>query len=107
MKAAPLTLLAAALAAAPAVPAGQPPAPADLDSVSPNHPALYHAGPAGVANSAALKHSGVTKDTPNPPAGLVEKDPATGEPTGMLRNAYGVLKGVPGSGGDLSPEQRR
>src|SRR5207302_158326 len=24
------------------------------------------------------------------------KDPATGEPTGMLRNAYGVLHGVPG-----------
>jgi predicted amidohydrolase YtcJ len=83
------------------------PTKAELDSVSPNHPVLYHAGPAGVANSAALKHSGVTKDTPNPPAGLVEKDPSTGEPTGMLRNAYGVLKGVPGGGESLSPEQRR
>ena len=83
------------------------PTKAELDSVSPDHPVLYHAGPAGIANSVALKLSGVTKDTPNPSAGLVEKDPATGEPTGMLRNAYGVLKGVPGGGGDLTPEKRR
>src|SRR5439155_5166669 len=83
------------------------PTKAELDSVSPDHPVLYHAGPAGVANSRALAVSGVTKDTKNPPAGLVEKDPATGEPTGMLRNAYGVLKGVPGGGESLSPEQRR
>jgi predicted amidohydrolase YtcJ len=83
------------------------PTKAELDSVSPNHPVLYHAGPAGIVNSAALKLSGITNDTKNPPAGLVEKDPTTGEPTGMLRNAYGVLKGVPGAGGELSPEQRR
>jgi predicted amidohydrolase YtcJ len=63
------------------------PTKAELDVVSPDHPVLYHAGPAGVANSLALKMSGVTKDTPHPSAGLVEKDPATGEPTGMLRNA--------------------
>jgi predicted amidohydrolase YtcJ len=83
------------------------PTKAELDGVSPDHPVLYHAGPAGICNSVALKLSGVTKDTPNPPAGLVEKDPATGEPTGMLRNAYGVLKGVPGGGGDVPPEKRR
>src|SRR5207245_310506 len=65
------------------------PTKAELDTVSPDHPVLYHAGPAGVANSVALKLSGVTKDTPNPPAGQVVKDPKTGEPTGMLRNAYG------------------
>jgi predicted amidohydrolase YtcJ len=80
---------------------------AELDEVSPNHPVLYHAGPAGVANSFALRVSGVTKDTPNPPAGQVVKDPATGEPTGMLRNAYGVLKGVPGPADSVSPEKRR
>ncbi len=83
------------------------PTKAELDVVSPDHPVLYHAGPAGVANSLALKISGVTKDTPNPTAGLVEKDPKTGEPTGMLRNAYGVLKGVPGSGDSVSPEKKR
>jgi predicted amidohydrolase YtcJ len=68
---------------------------AELDAVAPKHPVLYHAGPAGVVNSMALKISGITKDTPDPEAGVIVKDPKTGEPTGMLRNSYGVLKGVP------------
>lgn len=83
------------------------PTKAELDEFAPSHPVLYHAGPAGITNSVGLKVSGVTKDTPNPPAGQVVKDPKTGEPTGMLRNAYGVLKGVPGAGGGLSAEKRR
>jgi len=66
---------------------------AELDAVAPKHPVLYHAGPAGICNTMALKVSGVTKETKN--SGVV-KDPKTGEPTGMLRAAYGVLKGVPG-----------
>lgn len=68
---------------------------AELDRAAPRHPVLYHAGPAGVANSLALKISKVTRDTPNPTGGVIVRDPATGEPTGMLRNAYGVLRGVP------------
>jgi predicted amidohydrolase YtcJ len=83
------------------------PTKAELDSVSPKHPVLYHAGPAGVANSVALRISGVTKDTPNPPAGQIVKDEASGEPTGMLRNAYGVLKGVPGSADNITSAKRR
>ncbi len=83
------------------------PTKAELDSVSPKYPVLYHAGPAGVANSKALEVSGVTKDTKDPPAGQVVKDEKTGEPTGMLRNAYGVLKGVPGGGGEATAAQRR
>ena len=71
------------------------PTKAELDEAAPEHPVLYHAGPAGIVNSLGLKVSGITKDTPNPPAGIVVKDPTTGEPTGMLRNAYRVLKGVP------------
>jgi predicted amidohydrolase YtcJ len=68
---------------------------AELDRAAPKHPVLFHAGPAGMVNSMALKVSGVTRDTPNPPAGVVVRDPKTGEPTGMIRNAYSVLKGVP------------
>jgi predicted amidohydrolase YtcJ len=79
----------------------------ELDEAAPRHPVLYHAGPAGIANSMALKVSGVTRDTKSPPAGQVVKDPATGEPTGMLRNAYGVLKGVPGTGDTVSAEKKR
>ena len=63
------------------------PTKAELDSVAPKHPVLYHAGPAGVANSKALEVSGVTRDTKDPPAGQVVKDEKTGEPTGMRRNA--------------------
>jgi predicted amidohydrolase YtcJ len=73
------------------------PSKAELDAAAPRHPVLYHAGPAGMVNSMALKISGITKDTPNPPAGMIVKDPTTGEPTGMIRNAYRVLKGVPPS----------
>jgi predicted amidohydrolase YtcJ len=83
------------------------PTKAELDSVAPKHPVLYHAGPAGIANSKALEISGVTKDTKDPPAGQVVKDEKTGEPTGMLRNAYGVLKGVPGAGSEITAEKRR
>ncbi len=69
----------------------------ELDKAAPNHPVLYHAGPAGIVNSKALAISKITKDTPNPANGIVVKDPVTGEPTGMLRNAYGVLRSVPGA----------
>jgi len=78
------------------------PTKAELDAVAPDHPVLYHAGPAGICNSMALKVSGVTKDTPNPGTGVVVKDEKTGEPTGMLRSAYGVLKGVPGDDPSVS-----
>ena len=83
------------------------PTKAELDDAAPKHPVLYHAGPAGVVNSMALKVSGITKDTPNPANGVVVKDEKTGEPTGMLRNAYGVLKDVPGEADSLSAEERR
>ena len=35
-------------------------------------------------NSKALEVAGITKDTPNPEGGVIQKDPITGEPTGML-----------------------
>ncbi len=83
------------------------PTKAELDAAAPKHPVLYHAGPAGIANSMALKVSGVTKDTPNPGSGVVVKDPTTGEPTGMLRSAYGVLKGVPSEQDKLTADAKR
>jgi predicted amidohydrolase YtcJ len=39
-----------------------------------------------LANSCALKLAEITKDTPNPPGGIIEKDPDTGEPTGILKD---------------------
>jgi predicted amidohydrolase YtcJ len=70
---------------------------AELDKAAPKHPVLYNAGPASLVNSMALKVSGITRATKNPANGVVVRDPATGEPTGMLRNADSLLKGVPGS----------
>jgi hypothetical protein len=83
------------------------PTKAELDAAAPKHPVLYNAGPASVCNSMALKVSGITKDTPNPTPGVVVKDPKTGEPTGMLRNADNLLKGVPGSADTAKPADRR
>ena len=58
----------------------------DLDKIAPNNPVyLTRAdGHASVANSAALKIAGVTKNTKAPFGGQILKDKQTGEPTGML-----------------------
>jgi predicted amidohydrolase YtcJ len=82
---------------------------AELDAVAPDHMVLHQGGPAGMVNTRALVHSGITRDTPDPPAGKIVKDPKTGEPTGMMRNAYGALKGLPGDayGDDGTPDAGR
>jgi len=58
-----------------------------IDKVSPNNPvALRRAdGHSVLVNSYILKKSGITKDTPNPPGGEIQKDPVTGEPTGIIK----------------------
>ncbi len=88
---------------------GRFPTRAELDAVAPDHPVLHQAGPAGVVNSVALRLSGITRETPDPPAGRIVKDPATGEPTGLLRNAYSVLKNLPKDayGGVVEPDPAR
>jgi predicted amidohydrolase YtcJ len=57
----------------------------DLDAIAPNHPVLLGRadGHASVANSRALEIAGVTRNTPAPFGGAINKD-ARGEPTGML-----------------------
>ncbi len=58
----------------------------ELDEVSPKHPLyLPHAGGQhAVVNSLALKLGRVTRQTPQPYGGRIEKDEKTGEPTGRL-----------------------
>ncbi len=59
----------------------------DLDAVSPENPVIfyYKCGPVCVVNSKALELAGITKDTSSPSGGTIDKDLATGEPTGILR----------------------
>jgi predicted amidohydrolase YtcJ len=81
---------------------------AELDAADARHPVFYHAGPSGVVNTKALALSGITRDTANPPGGIVVKDPATGEPTGMLRGspALALLKRVPDIDSDHPTDSR-
>ena len=64
-----------------------------LDVVS-DHPVLFDASYVSVVNTYALKMSGVTRNTPNPPQGEIGKG-KDGEPNGILRNALSVIKGAP------------
>ncbi len=60
-----------------------------IDAVTRDHPVYIsrYDGHAGLANSLALKLAGVTKDTATPPGGVIVRDPKTGEPTGVLKDA--------------------
>jgi predicted amidohydrolase YtcJ len=81
---------------------------ADLDKVAPNNPVFLTRadGHASVANSAAIKIAGVTKDTKDPFGGQVLKDKQSGEPTGMLIDtAQGLVAGhIPQRGASSAEE---
>ncbi|MBN1418200.1 MAG: amidohydrolase family protein [Planctomycetes bacterium] len=57
-----------------------------LDSAAPDHPVwlVRIDGHAGWANARALARAGIGKDAPDPPGGRIHRDPASGEPTGIL-----------------------
>jgi len=50
-----------------------------------------------VLNSLALKITGINRETPDPEGGVIDRDPATGEPTGLLREKAAELawKAIP------------
>jgi len=56
-----------------------------------------HDGHMVLVNSLALKLAGINKDTPSPAGGEILKDPETGEPTGILKDAAMnlVMKHIP------------
>ena len=68
------------------------PTKAELDAAAPHNPVVYSTGPDASVNSLALKLSGIDKDFQPTGAGKIERDPATGEPTGILRSASQYLK---------------
>lgn len=61
----------------------------DLDAASPDNPVVFYhqSGQLCVVNSKALELAGVTRLTPVPQGGVVDRDTKTGELTGVLRNS--------------------
>ncbi len=59
-----------------------------IDAVTPNNPVFINRldGHMALANSAALKLAGVTRDTKDPDGGTIVRD-SSGEPTGVLKDA--------------------
>lgn len=67
----------------------------ELDLVAPHNPVCFATGPDASLNSLALQLSGIDKHfqiTDGKP-GYVERDPQTGEPTGILRSCTRLVKG--------------
>lgn len=60
-----------------------------LDEIFPETPAFLAAadGHSAWVNSRALEIAGITRNTPDPESGRIERDPESGEPTGTLREA--------------------
>jgi predicted amidohydrolase YtcJ len=64
-----------------------------IDAVTPDNPVCVsridlHTS---LANTVALRLAGITRHTPSPPGGEIVKDPATGEPTGILKDTASEL----------------
>ena len=59
----------------------------DIDAVSPDNPVVFTDFSAHtlLVNSKVLEMAGITKDTPDPASGEMERDPETGEPTGIFK----------------------
>ena len=59
----------------------------ELDPVTANHPVwiVQQGGHYGSANSLALQMAGITAETPDPPGGMIGRDPG-GEPNGVFYN---------------------
>ena len=59
-----------------------------IDALTPDHPVFVSRldGHMGLANRLALERAGLTADTPDPDGGTIVRDPATGEPTGGLKD---------------------
>jgi predicted amidohydrolase YtcJ len=58
-----------------------------IDAVVPDRPVILYSrdGHTSWANSKALEIAGITKETPDPPDGRIDRDPKTGEAVGSLQ----------------------
>jgi predicted amidohydrolase YtcJ len=68
-----------------------------IDDVSGGTPVFVRRldGHMGLANSLALRMAGISGATPDPKGGVIVRDPATGEPTGILKDtAMNIVQAV-------------
>lgn len=68
-----------------------------IDQYTPKNPVFVQRldGHMALANTAALRLAGITRDTKDPAGGTIVRDPSTGEPTGVLKDeAMGLVVGV-------------
>src|SRR5437867_1314767 len=80
----------------------------EINAISPETPVfVLHLYCRGMLNKAALRPFGYTKDTPNPPAGEIQRD-GNGNPTGLLiaRPNAGILYATVGKQPKLPPEHQ-
>jgi len=83
---------------------------AELDLAMPEHPAFMRTGPDAMVNSLALAKLGITRDSGDHPGsghGVIERDPQTQEPTGMLRNTHSVGHFLVTDAGGVTQEIRK
>jgi predicted amidohydrolase YtcJ len=66
----------------------------DLDEAAPHHPVVlaHRSLHACVLNSMALSLAGITRETPEPPGALIERELETGEPSGLLFEMVGYIR---------------
>ncbi|MCG6909347.1 MAG: amidohydrolase [Deltaproteobacteria bacterium] len=59
----------------------------DLDTIVPDRPVCLTSedGHFSWVNSKTIARAGITRETPNPAGGVIERDPGTGEPSGTFR----------------------
>jgi predicted amidohydrolase YtcJ len=66
----------------------------DIDEAAPDHPVVlsHRSLHACVLNSRALSLAGISRETPDPPGGLIDRDLSTGEPNGVLFEMLGYIR---------------
>jgi predicted amidohydrolase YtcJ len=79
----------------------------ELDQAAPRNPVLFATGPDASLSSLALKLCGIDKNFRVDGPGKVERDPGTGEPTGILRNCSRYIKASDSDKAPSSAEQDR
>jgi len=80
-----------------------------IDPVAPNNPVVLSRadGHSVLVNSYVIRNSGITRETPDPFGGEIQRDPRTGEPTGIFKEkAEGLLK-YGGVAVQRTPEQKQ